>query len=165
MYFSSCLKRVAVYTVTSFFLLLALLSTVPAFALGPDDALPPHRDGTVLLKFREGISPAVKNTILSLVGGSALKEIGSGVIVVNVGNGRVFSVLQSLKAFSEVFYIEPDYQSLGFDDATGPIAELPDLQAHMQPSSATGTGTGSLTANAQSSTIDVTPNDGKYRRR
>jgi subtilisin family serine protease/membrane protein YqaA with SNARE-associated domain len=116
-----------------------MFSTPVAVYSAPDDNLPPHRDGVVLLKFKDGISQQQQNGILNAIGATVIKSIGVNVNVVNVGRGRVAQVLQSLKPFDQIFYVEPDYQIVPPDDVKGatPIDSGPQAAAGLsQPLSA-----------------------------
>ncbi|MDQ2775354.1 MAG: S8 family serine peptidase [Acidobacteriota bacterium] len=106
-----------------FILLAGLTLSGTAFA-APDDTLPPHRDGVILLKFNLGIPQAQQQLIFNLLGSSVIKQIGDGVIVLNVGSGRVAGALQSLAARSEILYIEPDYQIIAHEDVKGSVHSI-----------------------------------------
>ncbi len=80
-------------------------------AFGQEASLAPHRDGVVLVKFKDQTPPAVIDAALARLGASVIKQIGENVLVVNVGSGRVFGAIQSLKARGEVLYAEPDFKS------------------------------------------------------
>ncbi len=74
---------------------------------------PLYRDGIVLLAFRTGVQKAEQPAILSTAGATELKQIGAGVHVLAVEQGRVPDVVRLLKSHQEVRYAEPDYiQSL-----------------------------------------------------
>ena len=141
------------------FLSLVFASTaasVLAFSAG-DDSLPPHRDGVVLMKFQPSISQAQQDAILSSLGASVIKRVGVGVNVVNVGSGRVFGALQSLKARHEVLYAEPDFK-------TSPLDDVPDINRRENSGSANTifdqTPTDQrLTAQAQGALTSALPND------
>lgn len=95
----------------SSFLLLGVIVCVSAVA-APDDALPPHRDGVVLVRFQPGVSSSQQDMILrSLgIGVGIIKRLGGGdVQMLQVGNGRVAKIIERLKQFNEVLYAEPDF--------------------------------------------------------
>ncbi len=69
----------------------------------------PYRDGIVLMAFRDGTLPKQQKAILSRVGGREIKQIGVGVHELAVKRGQVLAAVNSLKAFKEVRYAEPDY--------------------------------------------------------
>ena len=80
------------------------------FAHGHEpDLTAPHRDGIVLLAFREGTAPALQEKILASIGAYEIKRIGVGVHVVAVKPGKLAAAIQSLQARDEVRYAEPDY--------------------------------------------------------
>ncbi len=68
-----------------------------------------YRDGYVLARFRDGVTPAQQAAINALVGASDVKRIGVGVHVLYVGAGRTFGAIQALKARGEILYAEPDF--------------------------------------------------------
>lgn len=70
---------------------------------------PLYRDGVVLMAFHRDVPKTQQRMILSSVGAREIKQIGVGVHVLEVGRGRVFKVIQALKAHREVRYAEPDY--------------------------------------------------------
>ena len=105
-----------------------LSAAIPLYSASDDD-LPPHRDGTVLVKFRSDISIDRQKSIVSAVGGrfikhmgeSAFKQIGEGVSVVNVGSGRVSAAIEKLKELNFVLYVEPDYRSAPLSEVRSPF--------------------------------------------
>lgn len=79
--------------------------------LGQEANLAPHRDGVVLLKFKDQTPQRVIDDALVRLGSSLIKRIGENVLMVNVGSGRVFGAIQSLKARGDIVYAEPDFKS------------------------------------------------------
>src|SRR5689334_13781505 len=92
------------------FVILAISSA--CFAAPADSQLPPHRDGVLLVRFRSGVALDRINAILGAAGAAFIKRIGVETSVINVGSGRVGLVLQLLKPFSELLYVEPDFATV-----------------------------------------------------
>ena len=92
-----------------------LLPTVLAIAGGAfandneQAGVAPYRDGVVLMAFRDGTRPEQQKAIVSRIGAREIKRIGFGVHVLAVEPGQVLTAVNSLKAFKEVRYAEPDY--------------------------------------------------------
>ncbi|MBI2815785.1 MAG: putative Ig domain-containing protein [Acidobacteria bacterium] len=94
-------------------ILLLLVTTAmiaSAMAAGPRNGDPARfHDARILAKFRDGVTPAQQSAILQGLGARGSKTIGPGIHVLEVGKGRVLSVVQALKASPDVLYAEPDY--------------------------------------------------------
>jgi subtilisin family serine protease len=97
---------------------IVLLLLLPALLAGARGAfandskksgVAPYRDGVVLMAFRDGTRPRQQKAILSRIGAREIKQIGVGVHVLAVKPGQVLTAVNSLKAFKEVRYAEPDY--------------------------------------------------------
>ncbi len=86
----------------------------------PDDNLPRHRDGVILLRFADGLATSQQNAILNAIDGALIKKIGNGTHMINVGSGRVTAALAILQRLGGIKYVEPDYQSDPLNELSGP---------------------------------------------
>ena len=108
--------------------LAGMVLSTPAFGAA-DDKLPPHRDSTVIIRFRSNVQQLVQNAALLNVGANVVGRTATGALILHVGSGRVSAVLDLLKGRSEVLFAEPDYASLPTGDVQGASSPLATSQA------------------------------------
>ena len=119
--------------------LLGLIMSLLALA-ATDNTLAPHRANVVLLAFRANTPASVQNTILASAGATVTKRLGTGALMVTIGNNSVTAAIRQLLTHREVLYAEPDYASLPIEGSHVSSVPVPSVTSIRTGLSAQGFG-------------------------